>query len=145
MANVSVPYPELGLASFDVLDTWLQTWLLVGGGPELQTYPYTIEESMTLVQGQVVGLNGSKRIVPAVASGGGAVQAIGVMAVSVTTGAGDTTTTAPVYYSGSFSAMGLTWDATYSTLALQEAAFRGAPTPTQIVVKLRQSDIWVAP
>jgi len=144
MTDISVPYSDVGNASFEQLDTWLQSFLLAGNQPELASFPFTMEADQTLELGQVVGLNGSGRIVPAVydatyASAG--VRPIGVMTQAVTTAPAVITTQAPVWYSGCFSLRGLTWDASFTTDAEKTTAFRGAPTPTTITVRKRQSDV----
>jgi hypothetical protein len=236
ITSIGVPYSDVGLADFEQLDIWLQTWLLGGNLPRLISYPFTIEENQTLVLGQVVGLNARDRIVPAtvtsetttsfvsdagvVAGGTGGtngaqvvtgttgagmkfqanvtiaggvitavnsmavegaysappanaavepvtgagltgatlsltvesvtttvegVQATGVMTQNLTTAVGQDDVTAPVWYSGNFSLRGLTWDASFgaagTTDNLKLSAFQGAPTPTQITVTQRQSDL----
>ncbi len=140
MSNVTPPYSDAGKASFEQLDTYLQTSLIAGDQPELASYPFVIAASQTLKLGHVVGLDGSGHIVPATAPGEGAITPIGVMTQAVTTGSGETTTSAPVWYSGCFNIRGLTWDASFTTDALKFAAFQGAPTPTTITIKKRQSD-----
>jgi hypothetical protein len=231
MTNRPVPYSDVGLAVYEQLDTWLQTWLLAGGEPELAAYPFTIEENQTLVIGQVVGLNARGKIVPAtvseattyfvsgasVAAGGtggtngpatvtgttgtgtkfqasvtiaggaitavnsitvegsytvapttpavepvtgasltgaelnvtvetlvtatAGIQALGVMTQNITTVVGDDQESCPVWYSGCFSLRGLTFDASFVADSDKLHAFRGAPTPTTITVRKRQSDV----
>lgn len=81
-----------------------------------------------------VGLNASGQVIPAVA---GSVQAIGITfyAVDATAGAVE----APVYRAGCFNPAMLNWPASYNTDALKTAAFRGAPSPTQIIVRKRKT------
>jgi hypothetical protein len=69
------------------------------------------------------------------------VQATGVMTQNLTTPVGVDTITCPIWYQGSFSIRGLTWDPSFTTDAEMFAAFRGAPTPTNIIVVKRQSDL----
>jgi hypothetical protein len=134
MTNTVVPYSNVGQASFEKLDNWTQNFLLAGGEPEVWTYSFTVAVSQTLVMGQVVGVDGSGHLIPAVL---GTTPAIGIMTQPVVTGAGDSTFSVPVYLSGSFNVNALTFDATYNTAAKKLAAFNGAPTPTQITLKAR--------
>lgn len=66
----------------------------------------------------------------------GGVQAIGVTAHAVTLGASGSLN-APTWYSGCFNRDTLVWDASFDTDAKKEAAFRGAPTPTNIIIAVR--------
>src|SRR6185312_9320941 len=69
MTNVTVPYPELGVAAFDQLDTWLQSFLLAGSDPELLAYSsLKFEQGQTLAAHTVVGFNARRRLVPATLS-----------------------------------------------------------------------------
>lgn len=61
---------------------------------------------------------------------------IGVLAHSATLGASGTGN-AQVWYSGCFNSEALVWDASFDTDAKKEAAFRGAPTPTNIIIAKR--------
>jgi hypothetical protein len=65
MSNVFIPYADLGKASFEQLDTYLQSFLLVGDEPRLTAYPFTVEENQTLAIHTVVGLNARGKLVPA--------------------------------------------------------------------------------
>ena len=66
----------------------------------------------------------------------GGVQAVGVMAHAADLG-GSGAATGPVWYSGAFNAEALVWDDSFDTDAEKEAAFRGAPTPTTIIIAKR--------
>lgn len=66
----------------------------------------------------------------------GGVKPIGVLAQAVTLGASGTLN-APVWYSGCFNRDALIWHGSYDTDAKKEAAFRDAPTPTNIIVAVR--------
>jgi hypothetical protein len=66
----------------------------------------------------------------------GGVKPIGVLAQSATLGATGTLG-APVWYSGCFNRDALIWHGSYDTNAKKEAAFRDAPTPTNIIVAVR--------
>jgi hypothetical protein len=135
MADVTVPYMEAGQAAFEPLDTYLQNFLLSGQYPPLATgIPMVLEENLTVSQFHVLGLNGNNRLVPAVE---GVTQAQFICTQAVTTGAGETTKTVSVFYSGNFNPDALVWDASYNSDALKRAAFMGAPSPTQIVITPR--------
>ncbi|WP_031268951.1 MULTISPECIES: head decoration protein [unclassified Labrenzia] len=136
MADVTVPYMETGLAAFEELDSYQQQFLLSGSHPPFATgIPMTIKASEDIKQFHVVGLDASDLIVPAVE---GVTQAIGIASQAVIGNVGGTTT-APIIYSGCFNPDALVWDASYDTDAKKEAAFRGAPTPTQITIRRRTS------
>jgi hypothetical protein len=227
-----VPYPELGLASFDQLDTWTQSFLLAGSDPELLSYSgFAFEQNQNLPIYTVVGFNARKKLVPAtvglanttfvenatvnaggtggtpgavvvtgttgtgtkfqangIISAGGVLTSItsmqveGVYTVNPTsltaepvtggglTGAtlaltmetqetdtevivasfvttqamvtpvGNDTITAPVWFSGCFNIRALNYDSSFTTDQEKYRAFLGAPSPTQIIVRKRQSD-----
>lgn len=62
-------------------------------------------------------------------------RAIGILVAAITTGAGGEFKGAPVYRAGVFNPLALVWDASFSTEAEKLAAFRGAPTPTNIIMR----------
>ena len=62
-------------------------------------------------------------------------RAIGINVVKVVTGAGGERKGSPVYRQGVFNPLALLWDASFSTEHEKLAAFRGAPTPTSIVLR----------
>lgn len=68
MSNVSIPYPQLGVASFQKMDNWLNTFLLAGSDPDIFTYPLVMEENIAFSQFQVVGRNARNRLEPVVAT-----------------------------------------------------------------------------
>ena len=137
MTNVTPPYADPGRASFEVLDTYIQDRILAGTHPELApAVSYPADAAPELAQFAVVGLDGSGEIVAATRSDPpsvGDIQPIGVLAHAVV--AGDAR--APVWYSGCFDQDGLVWTAGFSSDAIKQAAFAGAPTPTQIIVRKR--------
>lgn len=138
MANVTVPYSDIGKASFEKLDNYIQTFLLAGDEPELISYPFPVAKSQTIAKWQVVGLDASGNLVPAVhATDDTAIQAIGVATQAITTGTSNTLSSIPVYFSGCFNGNALVYGASYDTETLKKNAFRGAPTPTTITVKFR--------
>jgi hypothetical protein len=229
--NVTVPYSDVGKASFEQLDTWLASFLLAGDTPELASYPFAAEQNQVLAMNTVVGLNARKKLVPATvtetqlyfvsnvaivnAGSGGTngaavmtgttgtgtkfqanvtiaggvitavnsmavegnytvsltdptaepvtggnvtgatlavtmeslvttvagVQAIGVLTQALTTAVGEDLTTVPVFYSGCFNIRALVWDSSFAHDSDKFNAFMGAPTPTTITIKKRQSDV----
>lgn len=134
MSNVTVPYSNIGQASFEKLDNYLQSFLLAGSEPELFSYPFTVAANTTIAQFQVVGLNSSGQIIPAVS---GTTQAIGVATQAITTASGDTSKSIPVFISGHFNTGALVYDSSYDSVAKKEKAFFGATAPTQILCKTR--------
>lgn len=139
MATITPPYADPGIASFEVLDTYTQNFLLAGNHPELApAYSYPVKAGVVLAQFTVVGLDTNGFLVAAVQKAEATpVQAIGVLAHAVTGGATDGAVTGPVWYSGCFNMDALVWPATYNTDAEKLAAFQGAPTPTTIIVAKR--------
>lgn len=69
-------------------------------------------------------------------AGAGGIQAAYVLAHASSLGASGSGN-APVWYSGCFNQDALVWDASFTTDAAKQAAFRGAPTPTTIIVAKR--------
>jgi len=136
MADANIPYSEAGQAAFEELDTWSADLLISGSWPKLSPgRPYTVKADEVLEQFEVVGLDGNGDLVPAVL---GTTEAIGVLTQAVTGNAGGTTTV-PVFIAGCFNPDILVWDATYDTPAKKAAAFDGAPSPTQILIKERHT------
>lgn len=134
MATVSNQWADPGRAAFEELDTYVQSFLLAGNHPELaQPYAYAVETGSSVVQFSVVGFDSNGYLVPATQDG--TVQAIGVVAQAG--GSATEDQNVPVFYQGAFNMDALVWDASFDTDAKKEAAFRGAPTPTQIVIAKR--------
>ena len=140
MATVKVPYADPGVAAFEVLDTYTQEFLLAGNHPELApAYSFPLDNSTSFAQFSVVGLDASGNLALAVTGSvdpANDIQAIGVLAHSASLGASGTGT-GQVWYSGCFNMDALVWDVSFDTDAKKEAAFRGAPTPTNIIVAKR--------
>ncbi|PZR90333.1 MAG: hypothetical protein DI537_19145 [Stutzerimonas stutzeri] len=105
--------------------------LITGSFPEVSTEDMTVAASQTIPAYTPVGLNGSGHIVPAVS---GTTQAIGIVVHDVTTGASPITGF-PVWRAGVFNPAMLAWPASYNTDELKLEAFRGAPSPTQIIMR----------
>ena len=138
MPDVKIPYPEVGLAAFEKLDTYHADLLISGSHPPLAPgYPMTVTASQALQQFHVVGLVDGK-LVPAVwsATPADAVQAVGIVTQAVV-GNDEGTTTVPVFYSGCFNPSMLVWDESFDTPEKKANAFNGAPTPTQILIRAR--------
>lgn len=134
MADVKVPYPEAGLAAFEKLDNWAANILLSGSDPKLEPgYPMEVAVGQALQQFQVLSLNGSGKLIPAVL-GTSAAMFISTQAIAAPTGAG---VTVPVFFAGMFNPDALVWDATYNTDAKKVNAFVGAPSPTRIMIRKR--------
>lgn len=104
--------------------------LFVDATPYPSQQDYVVAFSTTILELQVVGFSGGK-LVPAQQ---GSIQAIGVAVLPATAGAADTPAI-PVYRAGAFNADALVWHASYDTDAKKLAAFDGAPTPTNILVR----------
>lgn len=141
MVTRTVPYADPGRAAFEELDTYIQNFLLAGSHPELApAYSFPLPLSATYAQFTVVGLNSSGELVPATwnATPANAIKPIGIIAHAVARGAsGAPAVNGQVFYSGCFNQDALVWDASFDTDAKKQAAFRGSPTPTNIIVKKR--------
>ncbi len=132
--TVTIPNQEAALGIPSVTDenvVAIPGALFLSSHPDPITYDYEVAVSQTLVAGQVVGFNGSKRLIPAVL---GTTAAIGVMAHDITVGSSTSYKGAKVFRGGHFNGARLTWDATYDTEAKKVMAFEDAPAPTQIKV-----------
>lgn len=141
MADVNVPYIEPGLAAFEELDNYATNLLISGSWPSLSPgYPLKVKADEELSQFEVVGLDSNGDLVPATwnSTPGNAIQPIGVVTQAVT-GASDGSTTVPVFYAGCFNPAALVWDSSFDTDAKKRDAFVGAPSPTQILIRERQS------
>lgn len=140
MATINVPYADPGRAAFEVLDTYTQGFLLAGNHPELApAYGFPLANDTTFAQFSVVGLDGSGELALAVTGSVDPeddIQGIGVLAHAASLG-GTGSGTGQVWYSGCFNMDALVWDDSFDTDAKKEAAFRGAPTPTNIIVAKR--------
>ena len=136
MAPIKPPYPERGLASFEALDEFQTTDMLLGGhSPALligQNLP--VEAGDTFEKFEVVGLNEAGFIKPATADK--TVQA-GFVVTQAITGSADMQTKVPCFHQGNFNPDALVWDESFDTDAKKEMAFFGASAPTQIIVTKR--------
>lgn len=97
MATVTPPYADPGRASFEVMDTYLQNFLLAGPHPELApAFSFPLPNSVDYAQFLVVGLSGGK-LVPATEGLDGA-SATGTLTFSGVGTAADTITIGGVVY-----------------------------------------------
>ncbi len=136
MPTITPPYNDPGRASFEVLDTYMQNFLLAGMHPELKpAYSFPLPNNANYAQFSVVGLNETGQLVMAT-QGALGVKPIGVLAHAASLGASGTGT-GVVWYSGCFNQDALVWHASFDTDAKKQAAFHGAPTPTTIIVAQR--------
>lgn len=89
-----------------------------------------VAASQTIGYLEPVALDADDRVVPATQG----TPAIGVSMAEVSTGASETKTIS-VLRAGVLNPAALAWDASYDTAAKRASAFRGAPAPTNIIVK----------
>ncbi len=135
MAVTNIPYAGAGMAGFESNDGFAQVELFNSAIPHPVTEDFPVGESTSLPAFSVVGLSADGSLVLAQTSGA-AVTPIGVTTAPVATGAGQTDRIA-IYRAGNFNPAALTWHADFNTDAKKAAAFRGAPTPTNIVIRKR--------
>ena len=108
--------------------------LIVGPNPATFTEDMTVAASQTITSVYVpVGFDGSGNLVPAVS---GTTQAIGVLLRPITTGSSPIQGQ-PVLRGGRVAMDMIAWPASYDTTEKKLEAFRGAASPTQIVVVQR--------
>lgn len=130
----NIPYAEVGVANFEVSDSFSQVELFNSAIPHPVTEDFPVGENTTLEAFAVVGLSSGNLVMAKTSST--AVVPIGVTTAKVVTGAGVTDSIA-VYRAGNFNPAALTWHADYDTDAKKAAAFRGSPSPTNIVIRKR--------
>ncbi|MCJ2080742.1 head decoration protein [Methylobacterium sp. J-090] len=135
MAVTNIPYSGVGIASFESNEGFAQAELFNSAIPHPVTEDFPVGPSTILPAFSVVGLNAGGTLVLAQTSGT-AVVPIGVTTAPVATGAGQTDRIA-IYRAANLNPDALTWHADYDTDAKKAAAFRGSPTPTNIVIRKR--------
>ncbi|MHC2089458.1 head decoration protein [Methylobacterium sp. CM6244] len=135
MAITNIPYSNVGIAGFETNDGFGQVELFNSAIPLPVTEDFPVGESTTLPAFSVVGLNATGNLVLAQTSAT-AVVPIGVTTAPALTGAGQTERIA-IYRAGNFNPDALTWHSDFNTDAKRAAAFRGAPSPTNIVIRKR--------
>ncbi len=106
--------------------------LWTGDYPAPMTQDLIVAASQTIPAYTPVGFNGAGRIVPAES---GVTQAIGFTVAAIASDASTNYIGAPIYRAGVVNPDKLNWPASYDTEAEKFAAFNGAPTPTQIIVR----------
>lgn len=105
--------------------------LVTGDAPAVSWMLLPAAAAQTFVARQVVGLNGSGKLVPAVL---GTTAAIGFITYAPT-GATTLDQMIGVTRQGVFNPELLTFDATYNTVENKRLAFEGAPSPTSIILR----------
>ena len=105
--------------------------LVTGDAPAQSSMLLPAAASQTFTARQVVGLNGSGKLIPAVRS---VTQAIGYV-VYAPSGATVLDQPISVMRQGVFNPNLLTFDASYSTAEQKRLAFEGAPSPTSIILR----------
>ena len=109
---------------------------LILNNPDVVTVDMTIAASQTIVEYTPVGFNAAGHLVPAVwnATPAAAVQAIGITLYPIVTSASPVRGV-PILIQGGLNKDMIAWPASFDTDEKKLEAFRGAPTPTSIVVK----------
>lgn len=110
--------------------------LLSGHLPAWTTKDEIVAASQNIPAYTPVGYDGNKRIVPAVE---GTTQAIGITITAIVTDASTTYKAAPIVRAACLNPDRINWPASYDTDAKKFAAFDGAPTPTNILVRRPKS------
>ncbi|QXV73599.1 head decoration protein [Rhizobium phage RHph_X2_30] len=152
MATINSPYTA-HLAG--VPSQWTDTinpvaeGLIVGETPAVVTEDMTVAANQTIATAYVpVGFDGSNNLVPAVWDAtyeSAGVRAVGVLLRPITTPASPVQGQ-PVLRQACVSMDMIAWPASFDTDEKKLEAFRGAPTPTAIVVrKVRAGAIVAAP
>ncbi len=130
----NIPYSEVGIAGFEVSDSFGQTELFNSAIPLPVTEDFPVGASTTLEAFAVVGLSAGNLVMAKTSAT--AVVPIGIMTAKVVTGVGETDRIA-IYRAGNFNLAALVWHADYSTDDLKAAAFRGSPSPTNVIIRKR--------
>lgn len=112
----NIPYGDVHVATLEV-DSFTEVALLTGDTPPIVTTSEVA--AVALTQWQVVGRDGTGKIIPAVL---GTTEAIGITVSAVDPAVGVLDTVA-VYRAGCFNPKALIWDATYDTDAKKKVAF----------------------
>lgn len=130
----NIPYGAAGMADYEQSDIFQQVELFASNKPDPFTEEFPVGASTDLPAYSVVGLNASGNLVLADPGAGTPIPAIGITTAPVTTGVGGSASL-PIFRSGCFNPDALNWGAWYNTDARKKAAFRGAPTPTTIIIR----------
>lgn len=105
--------------------------LVTGHEPALMTQDMIVAASQTIGTLMPVMKDANGRLVPAVSG----TPAVGVAVIGITTTSSTTYKGAAVYRAGCLNPDKLNWPASYDTDAKKFAAFEGAPTPTNIILR----------
>jgi hypothetical protein len=130
MAIVKVPYGDTGAAVFEQGDDYVSVELFSGSTPVPVTENFPVGSGVVIPAFSVVGLTSGNVVM---AENDGDPQAIGIT-VSDVLNVGAVQSVA-VFRAGCFNPDALNWHASYDTDAKKAAAFRGAPTPTNILIR----------
>lgn len=125
-----IPFTTPNLAGSES-ENFTQYDVFLSDSPEVVTRIFTVAASQNLAAMEVVGLDGSGHIIPAVL---GTTPAIGFTTAPISSG-GTPTETLAIFIGGHVDIDGLVWDATYDTDAKKLAAFdaAGASQPSRIL------------
>ena len=105
--------------------------LIVGETPAVVVQDMVLAVSQTILAYTPLGFDGSGNLIPAVS---GTTQAIGITLYDIVTTASPVQGV-PILVQGCLNKDMLNWPASYNTDEKKLEAFRGAPTPTSIVVR----------
>ena len=105
--------------------------LIVGETPAVVIQDMVMAAGQTILAYTAVGYDGSDNLVPAIS---GTTQAIGITLFDIVTLASPVQGV-PILVQGCLNKDMITWPASYNTDEKKFEAFRGAPTPTSIVVR----------
>lgn len=110
--------------------------IFTGDFPHPLPVEQIVKTGETLALYTVVGLDSNGELVAA--DNGATAGAIGVLAMDLSAAPTVAGQSAVIWRAGVVDPSLLVWDAAYSTDALKRTAFEGAPSPTQIVLRVRQ-------
>lgn len=127
--------------SSDVL-AFIPEGLVTGDYPAQSGEDMLVAASQTIPARTPLGLDGSGNLVPAVS---GTTQAIGFCMIDIATDASATLKGYPIRRSGVYNPDLLNWPASYDTDTKKMNAFRGAPSPTQIIMRRIKAATVAAP
>ena len=133
--------PKNGDLTAGVAGKWSETidaeppLLVTGDAPAQASMPLPAAAAQTCAARQVVGLNGSGKLIPAVR---GTTQAIGYV-VYAPSAATVLDQPVEVMRQGVFNPDALVFDASYGTDEQKRLAFEGAPSPTSIILRKPQT------
>lgn len=130
MATIKVPYGSAGLAAFEQGDDYISVELFSGSTPLPVTEDFPVASGIAIPAFSVVGLSAGNLVL---ANTTGPIVPIGVTTAEVKNVG--TAQSVAIFRAGCFNPEALNWHADYSTDALKAAAFRGSPSPTQVLIR----------